>query len=144
MYRDAEQREFARELRRSATPAERRLWQLLRAEQLAGFKFRRQAAIGAYIVDFVCFDAKVIVELDGPQHFDAAAEQHDAARDAWLRSRGFEVLRFRNHEMDEDIHAAVDEILAAVRRRQPVIDCVPPPQPSPPGGGSRIEPKQKR
>jgi very-short-patch-repair endonuclease len=64
MYRDQSQRDFARELRNHATPAETRLWHFLKAEKL-GVKFRRQAAIGPYIVDFVCFSNRLIIELDG-------------------------------------------------------------------------------
>jgi very-short-patch-repair endonuclease len=84
MYRDRNQRDFARSLRSTATTAERHLWQFLRAEQLHGHKFRRQAAIGPYVVDFVCFPRKLIIELDGPQHLESAAIQHDAIRDMWL------------------------------------------------------------
>jgi very-short-patch-repair endonuclease len=64
MYRDQQQREFARTLRNTATDAEKHLWQFLRAQQLRGHKFRRQAAIGPYIVDFICFPKKLIIELD--------------------------------------------------------------------------------
>jgi very-short-patch-repair endonuclease len=70
MYRDANQRDFARNLRNNCTDEERRLWNALRAQQLKGYKFRRQAAIGEYIVDFVSFSCKVVIELDGGQHND--------------------------------------------------------------------------
>ncbi len=113
MVRDDEQRDFARVLRTHAQPAERRLWQYLRAAQL-GVKFRRQAAIGPYVVDFVCFPRKLIVELDGPQHFDPAARDHDARRTAWLTLQGFRVLRFRNHQLDEDILGVVQNIAQAL------------------------------
>ena len=95
MYRNETQRTFARELRNGATPAEKRLWHFLRAESL-GVKFRRQAAIGAYIVDFVCLPHNLVVELDGPQHLEEKNKEHDAARTAWLTARGFRVLRFWN------------------------------------------------
>jgi very-short-patch-repair endonuclease len=89
MYRDTNQREFARALRNQPTDAEIRLRHFLRAQNLRGRKFRRQAAIGAYIVDFVCFTDKLIVELDGPQHLDPEAVEprqaaHDLTRCAWL------------------------------------------------------------
>ena len=113
MYEDADQREFARNLRNQATEPEKRLWWFLRAEKL-GCKFRRQAAIGPYIVDFVCFSHKLIVELDGPQHSLADAQQYDARRTAWLATKGFRVLRFRNHELDENIHGVVDSICQAL------------------------------
>ena len=83
MYRNQNQRDFARQLRNDATPAEKRLWYFLRAEKL-GAKFRRQAAIGAYIVDFVCFSHNLIIELDGPQHVEDKAKDHDASRTACL------------------------------------------------------------
>ena len=95
MYRDPEQRDFARQLRNNSTPAEKCLWHFLKAGKL-GVKFRRQAAIGAYIVDFVCFSHKLIVELDGPQHVEEKGKEHDTLRTAWLASRGFQVIRFRN------------------------------------------------
>src|SRR4051812_5129020 len=101
MYRDQEQRDFARQLRNNATPAEKRLWYFLRAGKL-GVKFRRQAAIGGYIVDFVCFTHRLIVELDGPQHVAEKGQVHDACRTAWLASCGFRVIRFRNQALDED------------------------------------------
>jgi very-short-patch-repair endonuclease len=75
----------ARELRVEQTPAEQQLWQQLRAKRFVGFKFRRQVPIGRYIVDFVCFDAKLIVELDGGQHLEN--REHDETRDAWFRDQ---------------------------------------------------------
>jgi very-short-patch-repair endonuclease len=119
MYRDREQRDFARDLRNQPTEAEKRLWRLLRAEQLKGFKFRRQAAIGPYIVDFVCFSHKLIVELDGPHHAEETSIKHDSRRTAWLSSQGFRVIRFWNHQLDEDIHNVVDAIVAALRDTPP-------------------------
>jgi len=88
--------ERARQMRREPTEAEKRLWRLLRDRQLGAFKFRRQEPLGRYIVEFVCFERKLIVEVDGGQHADSA---YDALRDAWLRSKGFEVLRFWNDEV---------------------------------------------
>ena len=86
----------ARQMRREPTEAERRMWRLLRDRRLGGFKFRRQEQLGRYIVDFVCFEQKLIVELDGSQHAESA---YDRQRDAWLKSRGFTVLRFWNNEV---------------------------------------------
>ena len=67
------------------------MWRLLRDRRFEDFKFRRQEQLGSYIVDFVCFEAKLIIEIDGGQHADSA---YDTKRDAWLCSRGFHVLRF--------------------------------------------------
>jgi very-short-patch-repair endonuclease len=118
MYRDSDQRDFARKLRNQVTEAEKRLWRLLRAQQLDGHKFRRQAAIGAYVVDFVCFAHKLIVELDGPQHCENEAAEHDARRTAWLTSRGFRVIRFWNHQLDEDAPLVVDAIRRELREME--------------------------
>ena len=88
----------ARELRQQQTPSEQALWQQLRAKRFSSFKFRRQQPIGRYIVDFVCFDQKLIIELDGGQH--AEAQEYDALRDEWLKQQGFQqqsrrVLRYQ-------------------------------------------------
>ncbi len=125
MYHDQEQRNFARQLRNNATAAERRLWRALRAQQLDGYKFRRQAAIGPYIVDFVCFSHKLVIELDGVQHAEGDAPQRDAARTAWLESRGFQVLRFWNHQLDEGLKLVVDEIRGALEKGQPPSPALP-------------------
>jgi very-short-patch-repair endonuclease len=86
----------AREMRRDPTDAEKRLWRLLRDRRLGQIKFRRQEQLGRYVVDFVCFEQKLIIELDGGQHAESA---YDAQRDAWLASCGFTVLRFWNNEV---------------------------------------------
>jgi len=100
-------RDFARELRRNTTDAERRLWTRLRYRQL-GHKFRRQQPIGTYIVDFVCLEKRVVVELDGGQH--AEQVESDKARTNWLNNEGFTVLRFWNNEILESLDAVVEVI----------------------------------
>jgi very-short-patch-repair endonuclease len=87
----------ARELRRNSTDAEARLWFRLRDRQLHGLKFRRQHRIGPFIADFYCDESRLVVELDGGQHFDAA--QADARRTAYLESEGILVLRFWNNDV---------------------------------------------
>ncbi|MBS0506224.1 MAG: endonuclease domain-containing protein [Proteobacteria bacterium] len=101
------QRDFSKTLRQNMTDAEQLLWRQLRAHRLDGQKFRRQQAIGPYIVDFVHFGARLIVEADGGQHADSP---HDRARDAWLRGQGFAVLRFWN----DDILLRTDAVLEAI------------------------------
>ena len=113
-------RSRARQLRTQMTDAETRLWHALRGKQLAGYKFRRQQTLGAYIVDFVSLDAKLIVELDGGQH--AEAVDYDMKRDAWLVSEGFRVLRFWNNDVMENLEGVLMNIVATLS---------PPPQPSP-------------
>ena len=87
---------FARTMRKEPTEAERTLWHILRGRRFSGFKFRRQAPIGPYIADFVCFEARLIVEADGSQHAESAV---DAERDAWFVKEGFRVRRFWNAEI---------------------------------------------
>jgi very-short-patch-repair endonuclease len=89
---------FARKLRRDMTDAERKLWSLLRNNRL-GVKFRRQVPYGPYILDFYCVKARLVIELDGSQHYTPEGRKKDAVRDAYLRSDGLEVLRFTNYEM---------------------------------------------
>lgn len=126
MYRNNDQRNFARTLRNNATPAERHLWRFLRAHQLRNHKFRRQTAIGPYIADFVCFELKLIIELDGPQHLESAAQHHDARRTDWLTGQGFHVLRFRNQELDENTRAVIDTIERAIEHLEAQTSPSPP------------------
>ncbi|WP_305805747.1 DUF559 domain-containing protein [Stenotrophomonas sp. YIM B06876] len=86
---------FARFLRRNMTEAERCLWRRLRNRRLLDCKFRRQWPLGPYIVDFICLECRLVIELDGSQHLDAA---RGLRRDAFLRASGFDVLRFWNNE----------------------------------------------
>jgi len=84
-------------LRRQSTNVEKLLWRRLRRKQLEGFKFRRQQPIGRYIVDFINFETKLIIELDGGQH--ATQKDEDKRRDTWFEQQGFEVLRFWDNEV---------------------------------------------
>src|SRR5438105_4088317 len=90
----------SRELRRNLTDAERRLWSRLRDRAFESCKFRRQVPIGQYIVDFVSFEYRLVLELDGGQHAERKA--YDDLRTKWLNEQGFHVLRFWNHEVFED------------------------------------------
>ena len=100
----------ARDLRKASTEAERRLWSRLRNKQLDGFRFRRQQAMGPYIVDFYCSELSLIIEVDGGQH--DANEEADAARTRWLEDRGYRVLRFWNNE----VLANTEGVLIAIRQ----------------------------
>ena len=115
----------ARDLRNNATPAERRLWQALRASQLDGFKFSRQIAIGPFIADLVCRRHRLVIEIDGAHHGHAA----DLARQAFVEAQGYRVLRFWNHQVMQDPDIVVGIISSALRDRQS-----PPPTPPVPGG----------
>jgi very-short-patch-repair endonuclease len=104
------------------TDAERRLWEKLRHRQVAGVKFRRQAPIGSYIVDFASFERRMVIELDGGQHTEQV--EYDEQRTRWLSSQGFRVLRFWNHEVFEDLDAVLEAIWTALE------EPTPPPRPS--------------
>ena len=95
-------------MRSLPTDAEAALWSLLRAKRLGGFKFRRQVQIGRYIVDFVCFERRLIIEADGSQHADSPT---DRARDAWLQNEGFEILRFWNNDVLENLEGVRQSLL---------------------------------
>ncbi len=97
----------ARAMRRKPTEAERKLWYALRDRRMQQVKFRRQAPIGPYIVDFLCIEHRLVVEADGEQHAESAK---DIARDAWLARNGYKVLRFWNR----DVFTARESVLAAI------------------------------
>ncbi len=111
--------ELAKKLRENATEAERRLWAVLRETRYAGFHFRRQVAIGTYIVDFACHHARVVVELDGSQHGTAEAIAHDEERTAFLERRGYRVIRFGNHEVFKERARVVDAIIHLAQSPHP-------------------------
>ena len=99
---------FAKSMRENPTDAENLLWQRLRSRQIEGVKLRRQQPIDNFIVDFVTFERRVVVELDGEQHADNAA--HDSLRDQHLRASGFTVLRFWNSEVLQNIEGVLEAI----------------------------------
>ena len=109
--------EFARKLRREQTDVERKLWNELRGRRLGGVKFRRQQPIGPYFVDFVSFDAMLVVELDGSQHGEEAARRKDERRTAYLNSRGLHVIRFWNHEINQNMRGVLEAIERALEGR---------------------------
>jgi very-short-patch-repair endonuclease len=91
-----------------ATEAEKLLWGKIRDRQIEGFKFRRQQLIGSYIADFVCFEHRLIIELDGGQH--AEMEGEDGIRDSWMRAEGFEVIRFWNNDVFQNLEGVLETI----------------------------------
>ena len=109
--------ERARELRRQSTDAERMLWSRLRDRRLRGIKFRRQAQIGQYIVDFLCMERRLIIELDGGHHADQ--QDSDDARTRALELDGFRVLRFWNDEVLREPDSVLEAILLHLDREPP-------------------------
>ena len=105
---------FAKDLRTHMTDAERLLWKHLRAHRLNGQKFRRQQPIGPYIVDFVHLGARLVIEADGGQHNDNAADQE---RDDWLKAEGYRVMRFWNNDILQNTDAVLEEIFKIIDKK---------------------------
>jgi len=112
----------ARDLRKNSTDAERLLWRHLKTKQLLGLKFRRQEQIGYYIVDFVCYEALLIVEADGGQHLEG--RENDEVRTQWLNSQGFRVLRFWNNDILLNVEGVLEVIRAGCLDRVPASNPV--------------------
>ena len=108
MARPTPEKDAARELRGTQTDAERVLWNALRNRQVLNLKFRRQHPIGNYIADFCCIEQGLIVELDGSQHEERAAQ--DEERTKWLNQHGFQVLRFWNGEVTPNPEGVIEKI----------------------------------
>ena len=129
----------AKTLRTNQTEAEQRLWYHLRAHRFMGLKFKRQKPMGRYIVDFLCVERRLIIELDGGQHAEQVV--YDQHRDAWLRSQGYTVLRFWNHEVMQQMEGVLEQIRSTIALSpSPSPDRSPSPQSSPASGrGSERE-----
>ena len=104
--------DHAKSLRSHQTEAEQRLWYHLRAHRFMDLKFKRQKPIGHYIVDFVCIEHRLIIELDGGQH--AEQIRYDQQRDAWLRGEGYAVLRFWNNDVMQNLQGVLEQIRLSV------------------------------
>jgi very-short-patch-repair endonuclease len=122
-------REFAKALRKQMTDAERLLWRHLRNRALGGWKFKRQYPVGPYIVDFVCLDKNVVIEVDGGQH--AENEKLDRQRSAYLNKMGYKVFRFWNNEVLQATEAVLSSIFSTLSDTD---KNSPSPRPSPPLG----------
>ena len=126
---------FARKLRKNMTDAERLLWQHLRNRELGGYKFRRQRPVGPYIVDFVCLEKKLVIEVDGGQH--AGLVELDAERSDYLKEKGYRVMRFWNNEVLKEIESVLTVIRSSLDE-----NVTPSPRPSP--RGEREEERRSR
>ena len=100
----------ARNLRKKQTPQEEKLWNILRNRQILDFKFKRQYPIGNFIVDFVCREIKLVIEIDGGQHNTQKGILYDKERSEYLQSVGYKVLRFWNNEIDDNIEGVYQKI----------------------------------
>jgi very-short-patch-repair endonuclease len=106
----------ARALRANMTDAERKLWYAFRDRRFANFKFRRQVPIGPFVADYVCYDARVVVEVDGGQH---AESRSDERRDRWFAENGFVVLRFWNNDVLKNREGVLISVLETLHQRTP-------------------------
>jgi very-short-patch-repair endonuclease len=106
-------RTLAKGLRRSATSAERRLWEGLRRQQVGGFRFRRQVILGGFFADFASFEARIVIEVDGATHGTDGEIARDATRSVTLAAQGYDVLRFTN----DDVFHNLDGVLETIRMR---------------------------
>jgi len=118
----------AKKLRENSSDVERLLWRHLKAKQLHGLKFRRQEQVGGYIVDFICYEKRIIIEADGGQH--ALETEKDEVRTQWLRSQGFSVFRFWNNEVLTNLDGVLEAISTQCNQTG---DDPPLPDPLPPG-----------
>ena len=105
-----ELKQFSQKLRKNMTDAERRLWARIRGKQLKGFQVYRQKVIGEYIVDFYCPKARLIIELDGGQHYTEEGKEKDMIRDGYLSGLGLQVLRFSDREVLTQIDGVLEKI----------------------------------
>jgi very-short-patch-repair endonuclease len=116
----------ARMLRKTMTDVERKLWSRLRSNQL-GIKFRRQVPFGTYIADFMSLKEKIVIELDGSQHYQENAIRKDRVRDQYFKDEGFTVLRFSNTEIIENIDGVLDMIWEILQSKKEITPSVSPP-----------------
>ena len=108
---DANLKERSRQLRNNMTDAERRLWSRIKMKQLGGYQFYRQKVIGDYIADFYCHKARLVVEVDGSQHYTREGTEADRRRDEYMESCGITVLRFNNIDVIQNIEGVVESIV---------------------------------
>ncbi len=106
--------ERARHLRRNQTEAERKLWVHLREMKHKGFHFRRQCPVGPYIADFLCYSARIVVEVDGGQHGMEAGIEHDRRRDDWFVENSYRVLRYWNNDVLANTEGVMETILSVL------------------------------
>ena len=103
-------KQYSRTLRRNMTDVEKLLWSRLKGKQLKGFQFNRQKPIGNYIVDFYCLPAKLVIEVDGGQHYTSDGKEKDRVRDDYMAQNGLSVLRFSDRDVFENLDGVVETI----------------------------------
>ena len=112
-------RERAKSLQKNMTPPERKIWLQLKVLKSRGYKFRRQAPIGPYIVDFVCFAKNLVVEIDGDTHFLGNEPKKDKQRTIFLEQEGFSLLRFTNLDVANNPEGVLQNVLSGLQKGEP-------------------------
>jgi very-short-patch-repair endonuclease len=115
---------LAKDLRKRLTATEQHLWKHLRGKQFEGLKFKRQQPVGKYIVDFMCFEKKIIIELDGGQHMQLLEKQKDGERDAWFEAQGYTILRFWDNEVLMNTRGVL-EVISTYCQEHPPLNPLP-------------------
>lgn len=110
----------SRKLRQNLTEAEKLLWSKIRKKQIENLQFYRQRPIGNYVVDFYCFNVKLIIEVDGGQHYEVAIEKKDKIRDAYLKRLGFKIIRFSNLDVLRNIDGVIEKIKEEIHPNPPL------------------------
>lgn len=106
--------QFSKQLRKNQTPWESKLWYYLRGSRFKRCKFKRQVTIGNFIADFSCFDKKIIIELDGSQHFEESVKIKDLEKEKYFKLCGYKILRFSNLDIDNNLDGVLEEIRRTV------------------------------
>ena len=114
-YNRTELKSLRQKLRKEASPAERKLWSIVKNKQIKGLRFFRQYGIGDYILDFYCPAIRLCIETDGGQHFELQKQLDDAERTKFLKSKGIQVLRFQNNDVFQNIEGVYDKIINTIR-----------------------------
>jgi very-short-patch-repair endonuclease len=132
---------ISRKLRTNATSAERLLWNEVRREQISGFIFRRQVILNGFVVDFACYEARLVIEVDGGTHSTDTEVERDAARTELLNAQGYGILRFLNDEVFHNIDGVLETIRLKLNELRPrlqdksfEVSATPLPKPPPQGG----------
>jgi len=108
---------LSRNLRKSQTPWEKKIWARLKNRNLFGIKFKRQVVLGSYIYDFASFEKKLIIELDGSGHQDEAIIERDTEKTNYAVREGYEVLRFWNNEIADNLEGVLEKIFLATKKK---------------------------
>lgn len=128
---DEQDTKIARKLRQQQTPQEVKVWARLRDRKFLGYKFRRQVPLGSYVVDFYCAEKKLVLEIDGGHHMQQQTQ--DQQRENFLRSQGYQILRFWNSEIEQNLEGVFERILQVLQTPSPGL------RPSSPARGEEVK-----